>query len=184
MNSSVILVEGDSDRAALEAAAHVLGFELPLTSIRVMNGATNVVKMLTGLVPKDVRVAGLYDIGEKAHIIRALSEAGLTEGRDPTALESLGFFACDRDLETELIRALGVTRVITVIETQGDDLRRFRTLQQMPEWRGRKVENQLRRWFGSGSRRKVRYAALLVDAMTADEVPLPLRRVLRHALDR
>ena len=182
MDGSVILVEGESDRAALVAAAGVLGFDLSATSILVMNGATNVVKLLTGTVPTGARVAGLYDVGEEAHIVRALAEAGLTEGRDSTALERLGFFACDRDLEAELIRALGAARVINVIGTQGDDLRRFRSLQQMPEWRGRRVEDQLRRWFGSGSRRKVRYAALLVQAMAVVEVPRPLRRVLEHAL--
>jgi hypothetical protein len=129
-------------------------------------------------------VAGLYDVGEEAHIVRALSTAGMTEGRDSTALGRLGFFECDHDLEAELIRALGAARVINVIETQGEDLRRFRSLQQMPEWRGRRVEDQLRRWFGSGSRRKVRYAALLVGAMAAIEVPRPLRQVLEYALGR
>lgn len=184
MNSSVILVEGDSDKAALETAAGVLGFNLSSTSILVMNGATNVVRRLAETVPRGVRIAGLYDTGEEAHIVRALSEVGLTKGRDSKALERLGFFACDCDLEAELIRALGAARVINVIETQGDDLRRFRSLQQMPEWRGRRVEDQLRRWFGSGSRRKVRYAALLVREMAAGEIPRPLRQVLEHAKGR
>jgi hypothetical protein len=184
MDGAVILVEGESDRAALEAAAGVLGFDPSLTSILVMNGATNAVRLLAETVSTSDRVAGLYDAGEEAHIVRALSEAGLTEGRDPRALERLGFFVCDRDLEAELIRALGAARVINVIETQGEDLRRFRSLQQMPEWRERRVEDQLRRWFGSGSRRKVRYAALLVSAMDASEVPRPLRRVLEYALAR
>ncbi|MGZ8784690.1 MAG: ATP-dependent endonuclease [Acidimicrobiia bacterium] len=184
MDPTVILVEGESDKAALEAAAGVLGFELSSTSILVMNGATNVVRLLAETVPRGVRVAGLYDVGEEAHIVRALSTVGLMEGRDSTALGRLGFFECDYDLEAELIRALGAARVINVIETQGEDLRRFRSLQQMPEWRGRRVEDQLRRWFGSGSRRKVRYAALLVRAMAAIEVPRPLRQVLEYALGR
>jgi hypothetical protein len=184
MDSSVILVEGESDKAALEVAAGVLGFDLTSTSIVVMNGATNVVRLLAETVPSGARVAGLYDVAEEAHIVRALAEAGLTDGRDPTALESRGFFACDRDLEAELIGALGAARVISVIETQGDDIRRFHSLQQMPEWRGRMVEDQLRRWFGSGSKRKVRYAPLLVRAMAAVEIPRPLRLVLEHALGR
>lgn len=73
-----------SDRAALEAAAGVLEFDLSATSILVMNGATNVVRVLGETVPRGVRVAGPYDVGEKAHIVRALSEASLTEGRDST----------------------------------------------------------------------------------------------------
>lgn len=184
MDGTVILVEGESDKAALEAAAGVLGFDLSSTSILAMNGATNVVRLLAETVPKGVRVAGLYDIGEEAHIVRALFEAGLTERLDSTAPERLGFFACDYDLEGELIRALGAARVLNVIGTQGEDLRRFRSLQQMPEWRGRRVEDQLRRWFGSGSRRKVRYAALLVGAMAAVEIPRPLRQVLEYGLGR
>lgn len=184
VDGTVILVEGASDRGALEAAAGVLGFDLSSTSFLVMNGASNVVRVLAETVPRAARVAGLYDIGEEAHIVRALSKAGLTKGRDSSALERLGFFECDADLEAELIRALGAARVINVIETQGDDLRRFRSLQQMPQWRGRRVEDQLRRWFGSGSHRKVRYAALLVRGMAAVEVPRPLRQVLEYALGR
>jgi hypothetical protein len=182
MDPTVILVEGESDKAALEAAAEVLGFELSSTSILVMDGATNAVRLLGETVSGGGRVAGLYDVAEEAHIVRALSTAGLTDGRDPTALGRLGFFECDRDLEAELIRALGAGRVIDVIGTQGDDLRRFRSLQQMPEWRERRIEDQLRRWFGSGGRRKVRYAALLVRAMAANEIPPPLRQVLEFAL--
>ncbi len=182
MDGPVILVEGESDRAALETAAGLLGFELSAKSILVMNGATNVVRMVAEIVSRGVRVAGLYDVGEEGHVVRALYEAGLTERLDSTAPERLGFFACDYDLEEELIRALGAARVINVLETQGEDLRRFRSLQQMPEWRERRVEDQLRRWFGSGSRRKIRYAALLVLAMAAVEVPQPLRRVLEYSL--
>jgi Overcoming lysogenization defect protein-like, TOPRIM domain len=184
MERTVILVEGDSDRAALEAAAGVLGIDLSSTSILVMNGATNVVRQLGEMIAKGVRVAGLYDVGEKAYVLRAMSDAGMTEGRDPKALTRFGFFECDDDLESEMIRALGAARVISVIATQGDDLRRFRRLQQMPEWRGRRVEDQLRRWFGSGSRRKIRYATLLVRAMDVGEIPQPLRQVLEYAVGR
>ena len=182
MSKSVILVEGESDEAALEEAASVLRVDISLTSIVVMNGATNIVRSLTNAVAQGVRIAGLYDVGEEAHIVRALAETGLTHGRDRSALEGTGFYACDRDLEEELIRALGAQRVIDVIAREGEDHRRFRSLQQMPHWRGRPVEEQLRRWFGSGGRRKVRYARLLVAAMEPAEVPTPLRRVLRRAL--
>ena len=182
MDGSVILVEGESDKVALEEAALLLTFDLCATSIVVMNGAANIGKVLTRMDRRGTRVAVLYYIGEQAHIVRALSGVDFIDGRGSTALERLGFFACDRDLEAELIRALGADRVIAVIEKQGDDLRRFRSLQQMPEWRGRRVEDQLQRWFGSGSRRKIRYAALLVREMAAAEVPRPIRRVLQHAL--
>jgi hypothetical protein len=184
VSESVILVEGESDKAALEEAASLLEIDMSWTSIVVMNGATNIVRSLADAVAQRVRIAGLYDVGEEAHIVRALAETGLTHGRDRSALEQAGFYACDQDLEEELIRALSAQRVIDVIAMQGEDHRRFRSLQQMPHWRGRPVEEQLRRWFGSGGRRKARYARLLVAAMEPSEVPEPLRQVLRRALGR
>jgi hypothetical protein len=92
-------------------------------------------------------------------------------------MERLGFYACVADLEEELIRALGAARVLEVAEAQGD-LGSFRTLQKQPAWQGRQVEEQLRRFMGSGGRRKIRYARLLVEALDPDEVPRPLSRVL------
>ena len=69
--------------------------------------------------------------------------------------------------------------VQAVVEAQGD-LRSFRTLQKQPEWKERRAEDQLRRFMGSGGRRKIRYARLLVDALDLTEVPRPLDRVLAH----
>jgi hypothetical protein len=77
---------------------------------------------------------------------------------------------------------LGADAVIAVVAGQRDDMRRLRSMQQMPEWRGRPVDAQLRRWFGSGSRRKIRYASLLVDAMKPEEIPAPLARLLEYAV--
>ncbi len=64
-----------------------------------------------------------------------------------------------------------------VLEANGD-LGSFRTLQKQPVWRDRPVEDQLRRFMGSVARRKVRYAALLVDALDLEAVPRPLDAVL------
>jgi hypothetical protein len=94
-------------------------------------------------------------------------------------MEHLGFYACVADLEEELIRALGADRVLAVAEAQGD-LGSFRTLQKQPAWQGRPVEEQLRRWLGSGGRRKIRYARYLVEALEPGEVPRPLDLVLGH----
>ena len=94
-------------------------------------------------------------------------------------MERLGFFVCVADLEEELIRALGVTAVEDVVEAQGD-LGAFRSLQRQPPWRERPPEEQLRRFFGSGSGRKIRYARLLVEALDLDQVPRPLEAVLSH----
>ena len=87
-------------------------------------------------------------------------------------MERLGFFVCSEDLEDELIRALGAASVEAVVDAQGD-LGSFRTLQKQPEWRGRSTEEQLRRFMGSGSGRKIRYAPLLVGALDLTRVPRP-----------
>jgi uncharacterized protein (DUF2384 family) len=94
-------------------------------------------------------------------------------------MERLGFYVCVADLEDELIRALGVAAVEEVVDAQGD-LGSFRTLQKQPAWQGRTNEEQLRRFMGSGGRRKIRYARLLVEALDLRQVPRPLDLVLAH----
>jgi len=66
-----------------------------------------------------------------------------------------------------------------VVDAQGE-LGSFRTLQKQPAWQGRPTEEQLRRFMGSGGRRKIRYARLLVEALELDDVPRPLDGVLAH----
>jgi hypothetical protein len=97
-------------------------------------------------------------------------------------MEQLGFYVCVADLEDELIRAVGATAVEEILRANGD-LHRFRTLQQMPAWRGRATEEQLRRFMGSGGRRKIRYARFLVDALDHESAPRPLDQVLTHAAE-
>jgi len=94
-------------------------------------------------------------------------------------MERLGFYVCEADLEDELIRALGAAAVEHVVEAQGE-LGSFRTLQKQAAWRGRPTEDQLRRFMGSGGRRKIRYARLLVEALQPAQVPRPLDLVLTH----
>jgi hypothetical protein len=118
-----------------------------------------------------VALAGLYDAAEGKEFSRALGDD----------LEARGFFACEPDLEAELIRALGIEAVEAVADANGD-LVSFRTLQKQPEWRGRAVDEQLRRFMGSGGSRKIRYARLLVEALDPDAAPRPLQLVLERAL--
>ncbi len=70
--------------------------------------------------------------------------------------------------------------MLEVVAANGE-LGPFRTLQKQPEWRGRPVEEQLRRWLGSGGSRKIVYARLLVEALAPERVPRPLRGVLAAA---
>jgi hypothetical protein len=76
-----------------------------------------------------------------------------------------------------LIRALGADEVLRVLDAHGD-LGPFRTLQKQPSWRGRPVEEQLRRFMGSGGSRKIQYARHLVEALDLGRVPAPLDGVL------
>ncbi|MGH2725515.1 MAG: ATP-dependent endonuclease, partial [Actinomycetota bacterium] len=98
---------------------------------------------------------------------------------DRDEMERLGFYVCIEDLEDELIRSLGADAVERVVRAQGD-LESFRTFQKQPAWRGRTTEEQLRRFFGTYSGRKIRSAPLLVEALDLNRVPAPLDRVLAH----
>jgi hypothetical protein len=178
-----VLVEGISDRLAVEALAARRGRDLHDEGVAVvaMGGAHSVGRFLERFGPRglDLRLAGLCDAGEEDDFRRALERAGLGADLTRADMERLGFFVCNADLEAELIRSLGVEAVERVIEAQGG-LGSFRTLQKQPAWRGRRPEEQLRRFMGSGGSRKIRYAALLVDALPLDRVPRPLDGLLAH----
>ncbi len=179
---AVILVEGVSDRRALEALAARRGRVLTADGITVvaMGGAGNIGRFLDqfGSRGSHVAVAGLYDAAEEAAVRRGLERAGFGSVRSRRELERLGFHASSEDLEDELIRALGADRVMEIVEER-DELGPFRTLQKQPEWRGRPTEQQLRRFLGNASR-KIDYVPQLVDALDLAETPRPLDAVLAH----
>ena len=180
---AVILVEGTSDQAALEALAERRGRVLGAQGVAVvaMGGATNIGQFLDLLGPRGlgVRLAGLCDAGEEGCFRRALERAGLGSSLSRADMEALGFYVCSADLEDELIRALGTASVEHVIRAQGE-LRSLRILQQQPAQRGYSTEQQLHRFIGTRSGRKSQYARLLVDALDLNRVPRPLDRVLAH----
>jgi len=177
-----VLVEGESDREAVLALADKRGLQLADRGVEVvaMGGITNIARHVAELAPTR-RLTGLYDAAEERFVRRGLERAGLTPATGPDGLAALGFHSCERDLEDELIRALGVAAVLAVVEAQGD-LAHLRGLQQQPAQRDRRPEEQLHRFFGSGSGRKIRYGRLLVEALADDAVPTPLERVLADAL--
>lgn len=164
---AVILVEGISDRVAVETLAERRGRDLAAEGVSVvaMGGAQAIGRYLERF--GDVSITGLCDAGEEPEFRRAFERAGLAPG----------FYVCEPDLEAELIRALGTERVLEVVAAHGD-LPPFRTLQKQVEWRGRPVEEQLRRYMGSGGSRKTRYARFLVEALDLERVPRPLERAL------
>ncbi len=177
-----VLVEGPSDRQAVLALAAGRGVRLDEHGVGVvaMDGVTNTARHVAELGPlgQGLRLTGLYDAGEERFVRQGLERGGVAVGAD---LADHGFHRCVRDLEEELIRALGTERVLEVVDEEGD-LAHLRGLQQQPAQRHRPTEDQLHRFLGSGSGRKIRYAALLVAALRDDEVPDPLARVLADAL--
>ena len=180
---AVVLVEGLSDRVAVEALAlrHRRDLAAEGVSVVPIGGAQAIRRALDLYGPPglDLVLTGLCDVGEERSYRRGLERAGLGSDLTREGMERLGFYVCETDLEDELIRALGPDAVEHVVETRGD-IGPFRTLQKQPEWRGRPLHDQLRRFFGSGARRKIRYARFLVEALELDRVPRPLDGVLRH----
>lgn len=179
---AIVLVEGVSDRRALETLAMRRGRVLTDDGVAVvaMDGVGNIGRFLDEYGPtgSDITLAGLYDAAEEPAVRRGLEQAGFGPVTSRIAAERLGFFACTEDLEDELIRALGADRVTKVVAERGE-LGPFRTLQKQPEWRGRPTEQQLRRFLGN-SNRKIEYAPLLVDALDLSKTPHPLDAVLAH----
>jgi hypothetical protein len=180
---TVVLVEGESDKSAIEALAERRGRNLAAegVSLVAMGGATNIGTYVATFGPsgRDLRLAGLCDVGEEGDFRRVLERAGLGTDLGRSDLEALGFFVCVADLEDELIRALGTATVESVIDAEGE-LGSFRTLQKQPAWRGGTTHAQLRRFMGSGSGRKIRYSGRLVAALDLDRVPRPLDMLLAH----
>lgn len=181
---ALVLVEGVSDRVALETLAARRGYDLDAerVSITAIGGAHAIGNVLRriGAAEHDgrIRLAGLCDAREEREFAGALERAGLGSRLDRDALEKLGFYVCDPDIEGELIRALGAGAVEDVLASSGK-LSSFRTFQKQPQWQGRETESQLRRFFGS-SAGKIKYARLLVEALDLERVPRPLDRVLDH----
>ncbi|WP_247597203.1 TOPRIM nucleotidyl transferase/hydrolase domain-containing protein [Leifsonia sp. PS1209] len=165
---TAILVEGASDRAAVEALAELHGRELPGEGWAVlpMGGAMSIRRFVAMLGPNGMGVAlrGLCDAGE----VRFFHWAGM---------RASDIHVCHPDLEGELIGALGVRGVEEVLAREGD-LRLFRMFQQQPAQRLRPVEQQLHRFLGTTSGRKEHYGRALVLALPAERVPGPLQALL------
>jgi hypothetical protein len=180
---TAVLVEGVSDQLALEALARRRGRNLGVEGVSIvsMGGATNIRSCLARYGPHglDVRLAGLCDAAEEGDFRRGLGRAGLGSNLTRADMERLGFYVCVADLEDELIRSLGAAAVERVIDAHGE-LELFRTFQRQPQWRARTREEQLRRFFGTHSGRKIQSAALLVEALDLTRVPRPLDAVLAY----
>lgn len=169
---TAVLLEGLSDLAAVAALADRRGRDLAAEGVCVvpMGGAMNVGRYARLLGPPGLglRLAGLCDEGERRYYDRALERAGAPRG---------GFFVCVRDLEDELLRALGTDKAEEVVRDEGD-LRAWQTFQRQPAQHGRFRQHQLRRFLGTKKGRKIRYGRLLVEALGPEQVPAPLDDLL------
>jgi hypothetical protein len=181
---AVVLVEGISDQMAVETLAARRGQDFGAQRVVVVpiGGAHAFARYLRQFGPAGagLQLAGLCDIGEENVVRRGLASAGVGSPATRADMERLGFYVCVEDLEDELIRAIGAARVEELIDSQGD-LGSFRSLQRQPEWRSQRTFAQLRRFMGSGSTRKLRYARLLAGAADLDRLPHPLDAVLSRA---
>jgi hypothetical protein len=159
---AVVLVEGITDRLALEAVAGRLDLDLAGIEIVPIGGAQAIRRASAQYDGQ--HVVGLCDAGEERWFRRVLGDAT---------------YVCVKDLEDELIRALGPSRVEQVVLGQGE-LETFRNFQNQPAWRGRPVDAQLRRWLQNGGR-YLRYPPLLIAELEPDAIPAPLAGVLAAA---
>ncbi|WP_233435997.1 ATP-dependent endonuclease [Streptomyces anulatus] len=104
---TVVLVEGVSDRAAVEALAERQGRTLTAEGVVVvpLGGTTSITRFLRLLGPDglDVRPAGPCDAAEQRFFRQGLERTGFGTARAPDDLETLGFLTRHADLEDELI---------------------------------------------------------------------------------
>lgn len=178
---TVVLVEGWSDQAALEALAPRMGMNLRAMAVFVLpiGGATNARRFAVhfGMQGLGLRLAGLYDLAEERHFLRAVSGGTANPALRRTDAESLGFYACSEDLEDEMIRSLGPEAVERVIAAEGE-IGAFRRFQVQPAQHGRPVDAHLRRFMGTRAGRKIRYGTLLAAALDLGNIPSPLSKLL------
>jgi hypothetical protein len=152
----VIAVEGISDKLVLETLARRLGRSLDDISIVSIGGAQAIRRFVAGL-GSDTDVRGLCDEREAYLFRRVLADV----------------YVCAPDLEGELIRALGVERLLELVDR--DSFGRF---QQQLAQRGRPIDAQLHRWLRSSHVRYQRYLPRLLEALDLDRIPEPLAGVL------
>ncbi|MBL1086968.1 ATP-dependent endonuclease [Streptomyces actinomycinicus] len=177
---TVVLLEGPSDAAAVTALAAGRGRNLAAEGVCVlpMGGAMNVGRFTRLLGPPGLglRLTGLCDEAERPYYARGWERAGAARSVSAGAVHP-GFFVCAADLEDELIRAVGVTRVQELVGAEGE-LRALQTFLRQPPQKGRTSQQQLRRFLGTKKGRKIHYGRVLVEALAPDGVPAPLDGLL------
>lgn len=175
-----VLLEGASDVAAVRVLARRSGVDLAGLGVHLedMHGATNIRRHVAAAVDAGdgPRVVGMCDAGEAPFFVRALRRVGHPV-RGPEDLPRWGFHVCDRDLEDELMRALGEDGTRAVLDDLGLT-QRFAMLAQQPAWQSGEFHEQVHRFAGAASGRKELMAAALAEAIDLGAVPAPLAGLL------
>lgn len=182
-----VLVEGESDRLAVETLAIRLGQDLSADGVEivVMNGVTNTRTIAGELLraAPAITLAGLYDAPEADKVRGGLVGAGVVTEVEISGLRDAGFFACTVDLEDELIRAVGLDGVEAVIDSEGET-HSLRLLAGMPAQQGWSRDAVIRRFLTSQAGRKARYARRLSEEVDLDHAPSPIVDLLAHVRAR
>ena len=186
-----VLLEGTSDVAAVRALRARRGVEPDAEPCLLvdMGGATNIRRHLAAAADLDPRprVIGLCDEQEAPFFARALTaykgavRVPAGHAAEPTvsvsSLPDFGFQVCRRDLEDELMRALGVEGTLGVLADLDLDAT-FAAFTRQLAWQGRPVLDQLRRFASTTSGRKELLAGALAAALDQSATPTPLAALL------
>jgi len=179
---TVILVEGVSDKLALEAAAELSGVSLDGKGVSIVSvDGGNTLRMYLRLFGGEgfgLDLVGMCDEDKEGVWQRDLSDAGYGDVPDRAAMEHLHFYVACQDLEDELVRALGDQETEECIREQGDSTKLSKFSGQ-PKQAGKSRHDQLRAFLQVRDR-KARYAPLLVDRLTEAALPDVLRKVLSN----
>jgi putative ATP-dependent endonuclease of the OLD family len=161
---NVVLVEGYSDRLALLTLARRKERDLDAegTTVLSLEGGSGVGAFISLLGPNGLRLAvsGFCDSDKESKWIGALAAAG-AKVTNRVELNALGFFVCERDLEDELVKALGVSSAQSLIAKEGE-AKAFQKFVTQPAYASMTTEDQLRKFF---QKDKVRWTPLLVEAL-------------------
>jgi AAA domain, putative AbiEii toxin, Type IV TA system len=175
----VVLVEGITDYQAVRLIATKLGRNLDAEGVAVLpldgGGTLKVYLELLGPDGLDLDLAGLCDADYEQDWRSKLAGAGLTV-TTRQEMEAAGFFVADRDLEDELVAALGTTNTQVVISNDGaaGDFQQFANSAGQ---QGEPLAEQLRAFV---QKKKTRWTPQLAAAIAPASIPPSIAALLAH----
>lgn len=178
----IMFVEGPSDRLAILSLAKKNNLSLDSLGVSViaLNGAGILAWFLKLFGPAGFQlpVCGICDLDHASQWSKVLENSGLGKNLSRSDMEKIGFFVCDRDMEDELVRALGDAVVLQAIDENGD-IKDWNLFCQQSNNKVLAQPAQIRAFLAA--KRKVLYAPILVSKLSTT-VPRPLKEVLDFAI--